>query len=225
MFALISWDKCCPELYNSFSELAVWSDVVKREGLGKSSGIHSIGSKRGNALLLGAALWISLAGPELTPCSLFLQLSWLVTLQNMNPLSSAEVKRNLCGNRIRKRIPTGWLSGKIYSTFILSWLFPKQWSDWFIGCLQLKVGTWGTWVCACPSASSQSAAFYFSEGKNISPRDWMEFAWLWELRQVVITLRALFFQGKFMPPFEAVQTPVTLLESCEWMVLWMATHL
>lgn len=66
-----------------------------------------MGRKRGNALLFGAGLWISLAGPELTPCSLFLQLSCLVTLQNMNPLSAAEVKCGLCGNRVRKCIPMG----------------------------------------------------------------------------------------------------------------------
>lgn len=135
----------CPRLNNSLSEQTMQSDVVKREGLGESSGIHSIGRTRGNALLLGAALWISLVGPELTPCSLFFQLSWLVTLQNMNSLSSAEEKCGLCGYRIRKCIPTGWLSAKIYSTFILSWLFPKQQSDWFTSCLQLKVDTRGTW--------------------------------------------------------------------------------
>lgn len=82
----------CPGLNNSLFEQTMQSDVVKRERLGESSRIRSIGGTRGNALLLGAALWISLAGPELTPCSLFLQLSWLVTWQNMNPLSSAKVK-------------------------------------------------------------------------------------------------------------------------------------
>lgn len=48
----------------------------------------------------------------------------------------------------------------------------------------------------------------------------VELVWLWELRQF-ITLGAVFFQDKFVPPFEAVQTPVTFLESCEWSCVWL----
>lgn len=141
MFILVSWDKCCPEVQNSFSELAVQCHIVKRGGLGESSGIHSVGRKRGSALFLGTALcrspWQGLSSHL---ASLFLQLSWQIVLQNTNLVTSAEVDVGCCGmHSYRMGVR------KNYSPFILSWLFPKQQRDWFIGRLQLDGSTLGTW--------------------------------------------------------------------------------
>lgn len=128
-------------------------------------------------------------------------------------------------------IPVGWLSGKTYSPFILSWLLPKQQRDWFIGCLQLNVSTWGTWKLLLTFAHVHIKVpkmwlliFWCQKYQPRRCGHWMEFVWWWELRQVVIALGAVLFQATFMPPFVVVQTPGTFLESCGWLCAWLPIY-